>query len=58
MTNETEWSLGGGFSGGSEATFWAQIAKNLPAMQKTQDRSLGWADPLEKGMATDFSILA
>ena len=25
------------------------MAKNLPAMQKTQVRSLGWEDPLEKG---------
>ena len=30
----------------------AQTAKNLPAMQATQLRSLGWEDPLEKGMAT------
>ena len=30
----------------------AQAVKNLPAMQKTQARSLGWEDPLEKGMAT------
>ena len=34
------------------------MAKNLPAMQKTQVCSLGWEDPLEKGMATHFSILA
>ena len=27
-------------------------------MQKTQVRSLGWEDPLEKGTATHFSILA
>ena len=26
-------------------------------MQKTQVPSLGWEDPLEKGMATHFSIL-
>ena len=32
--------------------------KNLPAMQKTQVQSLGWEDPLEKGMATHSSILA
>ena len=31
---------------------------NLPAMQETQVRSLGWEDPLEKGMATHSSILA
>ena len=34
----------------------AQTVKNLPAMQETQ--SLGWEDPLEKGMATHSSILA
>ena len=32
----------------------AQMVKNLPAMQKT----LGWEDPLEKGMAIHSSILA
>ena len=32
--------------------------KNLPAMQETQVPSLGWEDPLEKGMATHFGILA
>jgi len=36
----------------------AQLVKNLPAMQETQVRSLGWKDPLEKGKATYFSILA
>ena len=35
----------------------AQI-KDLPAMQKTQARSLGWEDPLEKRMATHSSTLA
>ena len=30
----------------------AQMIKNLPEMQKTQIQSLGWEDPLEKGMAT------
>ena len=28
------------------------MVKNLPAMWETQIRSLGWEDPLEKGMAT------
>jgi len=32
--------------------------KNLPAVQETQVRSLGWEDPLEKGMATHSGILA
>ena len=36
----------------------AQMIKNLPAMQETWVRSLGWEDPLEEGMATQFSILA
>ena len=36
----------------------AQLVKNLPAMQETWVRSLGQEDPLEKGMATHFSILA
>ena len=36
----------------------AQMVKNLPAVQKTQVQSLGWEDPLEKGMATHSSILA
>ena len=36
----------------------AQPVKNLPAMQETQIQSLGWEDPLEKGMATHSSILA
>ena len=33
----------------------AQMVKNLPAMQI---QSLGWEDPLEKGMATHSSIRA
>ena len=43
-------------------TVWAslvgQIVKNLPVMQETQVRSLGWEDPLEKEMATHYSIVA
>ena len=34
------------------------MEKHLSAMQKTQVRSLGWEDPLEKEMATHSSILA
>ena len=34
------------------------MVKNLPTMQETWVRSLGWEDPLEKGMATHPSILA
>ena len=36
----------------------AQMVKNPPAMQQTPVQSLGWKDPLEKGMATHSSILA
>ena len=36
----------------------AQRVKNLPAMQETQVRSLGWEGLLEKAMATHSSILA
>ena len=41
-----------------EASLVAQSVKNLPAVQETWVRSLGWEDPLEKEMATDSSILA
>ena len=36
----------------------AQMVKNLPAVQETCIQSLGWEDPLEKGMATHSSTLA
>ena len=35
-----------------------QLAKNLPAVQETWVQSLGWEDPLEKGMVTHSIILA
>ena len=35
-----------------------QAVKNLPAMQETWVRSLGWEDTLEKEMATHSSTLA
>ena len=34
------------------------MVKNLPAVWETQVQSLGWEDPLEKGMVTHSSILA
>ena len=34
------------------------MVKNLPAMQETQVQSLGWEDSLEKGVATQSSVLA
>ena len=36
----------------------AQLVKNPPAVEETWVRSLGWEDPLEKGKATQSSILA
>ena len=39
------------------ASLVAQVVKNLPEMQGTRVRSLGWEDPLEKEMATQSSIL-
>ena len=35
-----------------------QGVKNLPAIQETRVPSLGWEDPLEKGMATHSKFLA
>ena len=34
------------------------MVKNLPEMQDTQVQSLGWEDPLEKGMAAHSTIIA
>ena len=42
----------------SWASLVAQLVKNLPKVQETQVRSLGWEDPQEKEMATHCSILA
>ena len=42
----------------SYASLVAQMVMNLPAMQETWVRSLGWEDPLEEGMTTHSSILA
>ena len=36
----------------------ALVVKNMPAVQETQVRSLGWEDSLEKKMATHSSIFA
>ena len=44
-------------AGSTRASLVAQIV-NLPAMQETSVRSLGWEDPLKEGMATHSSILA
>ena len=44
--------------GGLRASVVAQMVKNLPTMQETWVRSLGWEDPVEKETATHSSILA
>ena len=35
-----------------------QTVNNLPAMKETWVQSLGWEDPLEKGMTTHAGVLA
>ena len=40
------------------APWVTQLVKNLHAMWETWIGSLGWEDPMEKGMATHSSILA
>ena len=40
------------------ASLVAQTGKNLSAIRETQAQSLGWEDPLEKGMATHSGFLA
>ena len=42
----------------SWASLVALLVKNLCTMRETWVQSLGWEDPLEKGKATHFSILA
>ena len=42
----------------SWASLVAKLVKNLPVMWETWVWSLGWEDPLEKGKATHYSILA
>ena len=41
----------------SRASLLTQVVNNPPAMQETWVQSLGWEDPLEKGMARLPSIL-
>ena len=43
---------------GPQPSLVAQKVKDLPAMQETLVQSLGWEDPLEKGMATHSSVPA
>ena len=41
-----------------KASLVAQMVRNLPAMQEVWVHSLGWEEPLEKGMAIRSDILA
>ena len=44
-----------------QASQVALVVKNLPARKETHEmwvQFLGWANPLEEGMATDCTILA
>ena len=45
-------------TGALRAPLVAQMVNNPPEMQETWVRSLGWDEPLEKRMATHFSITA
>ena len=40
-----------------KTSLMAQMVMNLPAVQENCIQSLGWKDPLEKGVATHSSIL-
>ena len=42
----------------TRASLVAQAVKHPPAMQETWVQSLGWEEPLEKGMAAHSSFLA
>ena len=43
---------------GPQPSLVAQKVEDLPAMQETLVQSLGWEDPLGKGMATNTSVPA
>ena len=50
--------LGKSFRLLTNSSLVAQTVKNPPALRETWDRSLGWEDPLEEGIATHTTILA
>ena len=59
LTNKTDYDNELNESKGKiGASLVTQLVKNMPAMQETWVRSLGWEDLLEKGKATLSSILA
>ena len=57
QTRILEWDVISSFRG-SSLILVAQTVKKPPAMSETWIWSLGWDDPLEKGIATHSSILA
>ena len=67
MISESDHSLQGSRSCNTAYRTWwekakhpnsCSVVKNPLAMQETWVQSLSWEDPLEKGMATHFSLLA
>ena len=58
FSNHQSGFLSSSFCSCSKASLMVQMVMNLPAMHKTWVWSLGWEDPLEKGMVTHSSILA
>ena len=58
VTQSRTWLKRLSSSSSSRASLVAQMVKHLPTMQETRVWSLGGEDPLEKEMATHFSILA
>ena len=59
-SQDTRWAAteSGTFFTKLYASLMAQMVKNPPAMWENWVWSLGWEDPLEKGLATHSSILA
>ena len=47
-----------GFGLCEKASLVVQMVENLPAISETWVLSLGWEDPLEKGMTIHSSVLA
>ena len=50
--------VGFGVTSRFQSSLVAQLVKNPPATWETWVQSLGWEDPLKKGMASHSSILA
>ena len=56
--HQPQWTPNKMWLQGIGASLVAQLVKNLPAMGETWIWSLGWEDPMEKGIATHSNILA